>query len=179
MNNDPLPAGNDPVKISPCHSKKIPLWLVLLDNLPTLALFILGAMIIGELSSLAAILYFIYALFSVVWFWARICPWCHHYGTQACPCGYGVISQRFFKRRTDRSFKTVFRRNLPVVYPNWFVPVAVAVYLLATRYSLYLLILTFAFCLIGFALIPLISRFVGCKNCEIRDDCPWMSGKKK
>jgi hypothetical protein len=90
-----------------------------------------------------------------------------------------VLSARFFGRRTHRSFKTVFRRNLPVVYPNWFVPVAVAAYLLITGYSIYLLILTLAFCLIGFALIPLISKFVGCRNCEIRDDCPWISGKKK
>ena len=41
----------------PCHTKKIPLWLVLLDNVPTLTLVILGIMIISRFSSLAAVFY--------------------------------------------------------------------------------------------------------------------------
>jgi hypothetical protein len=28
---------------------------------------------------------------------------------------------------------------------------------------------------VGFILIPAISKFVGCKSCEIKADCPWMS----
>jgi hypothetical protein len=34
------------------------------------------------------------------------------------------------------------------------------------------------FSIIGFLIIPLISKFVGCKNCEIKDDCPWMTTNK-
>jgi hypothetical protein len=161
-----------------CHSRKIPIWLVLLDNVPTLLLFILGYLIINQISSLYAILFAVYALFSVIWFWAKICPYCHHYGTYACPCGYGAISPKFFKRRDSGSFKKVFRRNLLIVFPNWFVPFGVAVYLLFTAYSDYNLILTIIFSIIGFIIIPLISKFVGCKNCEIKDDCPWMNIKK-
>jgi hypothetical protein len=177
MNADPDPLEDfKKVLESPCHSKEIPLWLVLLDNVPTLVLFVLGAILIGQISVAAAIAFFGYALFSVVYFWARICPFCHHYNTLACPCGYGIISGKLFKRRTDKSFKKVFKNNLGIVFPNWFIPLAVAVYLLITRYSTWVLILTIAFCLIGFVLIPLISKLVGCKNCEIKDDCPWMKG---
>ncbi|HBH84859.1 MAG: hypothetical protein A2X03_18825 [Bacteroidetes bacterium GWA2_40_15] len=57
-----------------CHSRKIPLWLVLLDNIPTLLLFIVGFLIIKLVSTMWAILFIAYALFSVVWFWAKICP---------------------------------------------------------------------------------------------------------
>jgi hypothetical protein len=52
----------------PCHSRKIPLWLVLLDNIPTLLLFIFGFLIIKHISATGAMAFGIYALFSVVWF---------------------------------------------------------------------------------------------------------------
>lgn len=165
--------------ILPCHSVKIAVWLVLLDNIPTLILFLFGFLIVDQLSTILAIFFGIYALFSVVWFWAKICPYCHHYGTLACPCGYGSISSRFFKKRNDRSFRKVFSNNIGIQFPNWFVPLGVAIYLLLTDPSKKLLFLTILFVLIGFVLIPVISKLVGCKNCEIKEDCPWMVNKKK
>jgi hypothetical protein len=42
-----------------------------------------------------------------------------------------------------------------------------------------LLLLLLGFIIIGFALIPAISKLVGCKNCEIKEDCPWMTSRKK
>ena len=73
--SDPL-NNNDPA--IPCHSKKIPLWLVLLDNIPTLLLFVFGFLIINQLSLIGAIFFVIYVFLSLVWFWAKICPLCHH-----------------------------------------------------------------------------------------------------
>jgi hypothetical protein len=163
---------------APCHSRKIPLWLVLLDNIPTLLLFILGFLIINQISAIVAIIYGSYAIFSVIWFWAKICPYCHHYNTHACPCGYGIISSLLFKKRETLSFRKVFKRNLLIVFPNWFVPTGFAGYLLITHYTKNILILTIVFSIIGFIIIPLISKLVGCKNCEIKEECPWMSSKK-
>jgi hypothetical protein len=161
---------------SPCNKKVIPLWLVLLDNIPTLVLFVLGAILVYKISPVGAVFFGTYSLFSVVFFWARICPFCHHYSTLACPCGYGAISAKLFKKQQDKSFKKVFRQNIWIVFPNWFVPFAISIYLLATRYNNEILTLTITFSLIGFVVIPLVSRFVGCRNCEIKDDCPWMNG---
>ena len=163
----------------PCQSRKIPLWLVLLDNIPTLLLFLLGFLIIYQVSFTGAIAFGIYAVLSVVWFWAKICPYCHHYDTLSCPCGYGVISAKIFKRKDSTLFKKKFRRNIGVQFPNWFIPFAIAIYLLITKYSVEILILTISFSLIGFAIIPVISKQVGCKNCEIKKDCPWMTSSKK
>lgn len=160
-----------------CSKKKIPLSLVLLDNIPTLLLFILGFLIIYEVSGTGAVIYGIYTLFSVAWFWARICPYCHHFDTLACPCGYGAISPKLFKRGTGKSFKKVFRNNIVVQFPNWFIPLGVAIFLIVKGYTSYILTLTFLFVLIGIVIIPVISKLVGCKNCEIRDDCPWMTIK--
>ena len=162
-----------------CHSRKIPLWLVLLDNIPTLLLFLLGFLIINQVSFTGAIAFGTYAVLSVVWFWARICPYCHHYGTLSCPCGYGAISAKIFKRRDSNLFKKVFRRNIGIQFPNWFVPLAVAIFLISTHYSKGNLYLAISFALIGFIVIPAISKLVGCRNCEIKEDCPWMAVNKK
>jgi hypothetical protein len=114
-------------------------------------------------------------MFSVVWFWAKICPYCHHYDTLACPCGYGAISSKLFKKGTGKSFIKVFRRNIGIQFPNWFVPLAFAIYLISTGYTKEILVLTVSFVLTGFVIIPVISKLVGCKNCEIKEDCPWMT----
>jgi hypothetical protein len=68
-----------------CCTRNIPLWLVLLDNILTLLMLMLGFLIIRELTLTGAILYWIYAAGSIIWFWAFICPYCHHYDTYACP----------------------------------------------------------------------------------------------
>lgn len=169
-------SGND---IAPCHTKKIPIWLVMLDNIPTLLLFVLGFIIVYQVSPAGAVVFGLYAVFSVVWFWARICPYCHHFDTYACPCGYGKISGWIFKRKVDKSFRKVFRRNIVVQFPNWFVPLAVAIFLISTNYSKEILYLTISFVLTGFVVIPAISKLVGCRNCEIKEDCPWMTASKK
>jgi hypothetical protein len=162
----------------PCHSREIPLCLVLLDNIPTLGLFLLGIIIINQISTIGAIIFGFYTLFSVVWFWAKICPYCHHFNTLACPCGYGVISPKLFKKGIDKSFRKAFRRNIGIQFPNWFIPLAIAIYLISTGYTKEILILTTSFVIIGFVIIPAVSKLVGCRNCEIKEDCPWMTMKK-
>lgn len=165
--------------IIPCHSRKMSLWLILLDNIPTLLLFIFGFLIIDQISAISAIIFGTYALFSIVWFWAKICPYCHHYDTYACPCGYGAISPVFFKKGDTKSFVKVFKRNIWIVFPNWFIPLGVAIYLLSARFTKELLIQTIIFIIIGFIIIPLVSKLIGCKNCEINEDCPWMTIYKR
>jgi hypothetical protein len=154
--------------------KVIPLWQVLLDNVPTLSMYILGAIIMGYYSNLLATVYVIYSLLSIVWFWRMICPYCSYYNTRGCPCGYGKISSFFFNKRDSVDFKKVFRRNIIFLFPSWFIPPVFGVMILINSYSLSLLIYLASFVVIGFILIPLISKLVGCKDCEIKEDCPWM-----
>jgi hypothetical protein len=155
--------------------KEIPLGLVLLDNIPTISMFILGALIIYPLSHIYSIIYLIYSAASIVWFWARICPFCAHYNTLSCPCGYGIISAKFFKRRTDKEFKKVFKANIITLFPCWIVPLLLGLYLLLYNFSLPTLFYLLLFSITAFLVIPLISKLVGCKNCETKEECPWMN----
>ena len=155
----------------------VPVWLVLLDNIPTAVLFLLGAFIAGLVWWPLALLMISYNLLSIILFWNRICPHCHHFGTRACPCGYGMAASRLFKRRQGGNFRKIFKHNVAIMYPCWFVPLFAGVYLLYTVYSIAILLLFLAFLAVGLVLMPLISRLVGCKGCTFKDQCPWMSGE--
>ena len=93
--------------------------------------------------------------------------------------GYGIISSKLFSCKDSILFKKVFKRNILIVFPNWFVPFFVGIYLLINQYSVKVLGLLIIFSIIGFLIIPLISKFAGCKNCEIKEDCPWMTINKR
>lgn len=151
-----------------CLSREIPLWLILLDNIPTLLLFLIGFLIIYQTTLIGAIVFGIYALFSVVWFWAKICTYCHHFDTSSCPCGYGIISAKIFKRKENKSFKKVFRRNIGIQFPNWFIPLAVAIYLFSTNYSKTILYLTISFVIIGFATIRPYQNWLDARTARLK-----------
>lgn len=153
----------------------VPTWLIVVDNAPTIIMFLLGSALVWPLNPLFSMAYLFYCGLSIILFWRLICPWCHHFDTTGCPCGYAKIASRFFKRKTGKEFKKVFKQNIVIVFPCWFIPLGTGIYLLWTRFSLELISLFLAFCLVGFVIIPGISRFVGCKSCQIKDECPWMS----
>jgi hypothetical protein len=58
------------------------------------------------------------------------------------------------------------------MFPVWLAPLIGGIYLMWAAFSWMALALLAAFCIDGFAVIPAISRFVGCRGCEI-EDCPW------
>ena len=147
---------------------------MVLDNAPTVLLFILGAALLSRLWWPLAVVFLAYCATSIVLFWALICPSCHHYGTRACPCGYGAIAQRLFERKAVGDFKRAFKRNIGFMFPCWFAPLIGGAYLLWADPSRPLLGLFLAFGIVGFIVIPAIARFVGCRGCDIKDQCPWM-----
>jgi hypothetical protein len=152
----------------------VPGWLILLDNLPTLIMFILGAVIAGLLWRPLAILMLLYDFSSIVMFWSFICRHCHHLGSRACPCGYGIMASKYFKKIEGSNFRKVFRKNIFIMYPCWFIPFGSGIYLLCNGSSRVLPVFI-SFVIVGFILIPAISRFVGCKGCELKKECPWMT----
>ncbi len=153
----------------------VPLWLVLLDNLPTAVLFLLGAALTGMVWRPLGAAMLVYNLLSIVLFWKLICRHCRHLGTRSCPCGYGVLAARYFKGIPGSDFRKIFRKNIAIMYPCWFIPFAAGVTLLLTRYSHGIVLLFAAFVVVGFIVIPFISRFAGCKGCSLKSECPWMS----
>jgi hypothetical protein len=172
MNNE-----NTKCNILDSCERIVPTWLVLLDNVPTIILFVLGSVLVGIAWWPLAIPMMLYNLSSIVMFWRLICRYCPHFGTRACPCGYGAIAAQFFSRKNGGSFRKIFRKNIAIMYPCWFIPTGVGIYLLFERYSRDLMLIFSAFVIVGYVLIPVISRFVGCRGCDLKDQCPWMTSE--
>jgi hypothetical protein len=139
-------------------------------------MFILGAAIVGFIWKPLAIIMLLYNFSSIIMFWALICRHCHHFGTRACPCGYGVMAAKCFRKRDGGNFRKIFKKNILIMYPCWFVPFVVGIYLLYIG-NPNILPLFIAFAVVGFILIPAISKFVGCKGCELKKECPWMTAE--
>jgi hypothetical protein len=159
-------------------ARKVPGWIVIVDNVPTLGLFILGALILWLLWKPLSLLFLLYCGLSIILFWRLICTCCHHYDSQACPCGYGMMAPKLFKPRKNGDFRKVFKHHIGIMFPCWLVPTIAGGYLLYDDFSKYLLGIFIGFCVISYVAIPAIAKFVGCRGCQIKNECPWMTNSR-
>jgi hypothetical protein len=84
---------------------------------------------------------------------------------------------KHFSKKEGSNFRKVFRKNIAIMYPYWFIPLGSGIYLLCNRYSRDVLMIFVAFIIVSFLMIPAISRFVGCKGCNLKEQCPWMGSE--
>lgn len=149
---------------------------VIIDNTPTVILWILASILLIQINWIFAVLFWIYIPFSILWFWRFICTYCTHFDTNCCPCGYAKGAAKLFLFRDETKFQEAFNKNIAIVFPYWFVPLIAGVYLLYTLYPeipIFILIVFIAAMIDGFVMVPLVSKNVGCKECPTRDECPW------
>jgi hypothetical protein len=137
---------------------------VTLHNLPEYIMYVLGAIIVSYLGIIILIAFVVYIILSNLWFMRFVCTYCPHYDRVKCPSGYAIVASKLF----------MFKRHMAVVFPAWFVPVIVGIYILIGEFTLQMLILLIAFILIAFVVLPIFSRRYGCDYCDLRDKCPWM-----
>ncbi|MEI6845628.1 MAG: hypothetical protein WCK36_01110 [Candidatus Firestonebacteria bacterium] len=153
---------------------------VWLDNIPYIVMVLTGAVIFYLVFNLLmALLFVAYGVLGTLWFIVFICPFCHYYGSGACPCGYGVLSAKLMKKNDDRKFNLVFKRNVLAIVPLWLLPVAAGVYYLMHIFSLPIFLLVIFFILDSCVLLPWVSRKYGCVDCPNKEECFWMAGTKK
>ncbi len=155
----------------------------LLHNLPYIVMTILGAAVLfrslqgSSWSTLAAAGYIFYGGLGAVWIMIFVCPFCRFWGTDACPCGYGRIAAKIRQRQPGDRFSEKFKKHIPVIVPLWFLPVVAAAPALIRGFNWGLVILTAAFMVDAFVILPLLSTQHGCRDCPQRATCPWMKKK--
>jgi hypothetical protein len=134
----------------------------------------LGALVLLPIHWSLAVLELAAAALVPVWMMKTVCPYCSLYGSDACPSGYGVLSQRLAKRGDPARFREAFSRNVYGVFPVWFLPIGGVLYMLAVGIPVPWLPLL-GFVAVAFVAIPLIARLHTCRTCPRRADCPWGS----
>ncbi len=107
-----------------------------------------------------------------LWMMLRVCPHCTIQGSELCPSGFGVISERLAARRDPKLFAQAFAHNVYGVMPVWFLPVAGAAWMAWRGIDVPLVPLVL-FAVLAFVATPLRARFHHCKRCPRRGDCPW------
>jgi len=167
-----------------CPERIISHWQALVDNLPYIAMILLGSAIfwVGFESNLwrrlLAGLYLAYGAAGAFWIMIFVCPYCHFYDTRLCPCGYGIISPKFRSKKDGADFAHQFKKHIPAIVPLWLIPLVVGIFLLLCVFSWILLGLLIAFAVNSYAILPLVSKRYGCDSCPQKDTCPWMGCRK-
>ena len=178
----------DPSALPPCDcaqgdlAPRVPPGQAWLDNLPYMAMIVLGAAIFSiSIDStpwrwVSAAGYVVYGALGAVWIMLFVCPWCHFHDTNLCPCGYGRIAARLRSKKNGDDFARRFRRHIPVIVPLWFLPPIAGAIALCFSFSWLLLGLLVVFALNSYVILPLVSKHYGCARCPQKETCPWMGG---
>ena len=144
---------------------------VLQENTLLMGVHVLGTLLLVFVWWPLGLFYLGYCAFSIIFYMAVICPYCYHYTVCTCPAGYHYISTKFFKPQEGKTFQGQFRRTIVVMYPGWFLPPLAGLYLLITDFSWSIVVLLLLFCLVGFWILPKVSRQT-CERCENAEECP-------
>ena len=151
-----------------------------LDNLPYILMAIIGAAININIFKFSipgivfSLIYIGYCAIGAIWIMIFICPYCHYFNTNFCPCGYGQIAAKFREKNPEIMFLEKFKKHIPVIIPLWIIPLIEGLIFLILDYNFTLMILVIAFTINSFIILPLLARIYGCGHCPQKNDCPWM-----
>ena len=132
----------------------------------------LGALTVLPIHWSLAVLEMALMAVSPIWMMLTVCPHCTVQGSDACPSGFGVVSERLVERRDPKLFAQAFAHNIYGALPMWFVPIAGVVYMLYAGVDVPLLPFI-GFLVMAFAVTPIRAKYFHCKRCPRRGECPW------
>ncbi len=159
-----------------------PPWIVLVSNLVSFSIYLIGAFIIHSIGTIWLAPYLLYILFLEIRLLKRSCVNCYYYG-KYCAFGQGKLCSLFFKRGTKKLANV--RVTWKDVIPDFMVtvvPMAAAAWLLMTGFSWLFLALLAALFLLGFAGTGMVRGKLACRYCRQRElGCPAekLFGKKR
>jgi hypothetical protein len=145
---------------------------IALDNSPYALSAVLGFFVLLPIHWALAVLELVAVVAGPLWMIRTVCPHCYHMNGVDCKSGYSKLAARIAPPGDPAKFKRAFTRNTIAVYPVWFLPLAGAVYIVATG-GVPPLIPLVLFILVSFVIIPVKTRTVNCRKCANRKNCPW------
>jgi hypothetical protein len=151
-----------------------PGWMVLVSNLFSLAVYILGAYILYKINIACLILYILYILILEFRVISRHCTNCYYYGKRCC-FGKGKISSLFFKKGNPNKFckMQVTCKNLIPDFLVSVIPIIAGIILLIIDFRWDILIALILLFILGFPGSAFIRGNLACKYCRQRElGCP-------
>jgi len=154
--------------------ENFPLWIVLLTNLFSITIYLIGLYIMLNLSILFAALYIAYIVLIETRLLAKSCKDCYYYG-KVCAFGKGKCSALFFKKGKPENFlKTeITMKDIIPDFLTFIFPLIGGIVLLLSNFSWLIIVLLVILVILGFAGNAVVRGSFACKYCKQREiGCP-------
>jgi hypothetical protein len=151
-----------------------PLWIVVLSNLLTLSIYIVGAVILLGVGIWLSGLYLLYCLWIELNVLQRSCVNCYYYG-KVCGFGKGKLCTRLFKKGDPQRFtqKDISWRDLLPDFMVSIFPFVVGIILLVMQFSWLTVVLLAILVVLTLGGNAIIRGSFACKYCRQREiGCP-------
>ncbi len=148
---------------------------MMIHNIPLLIMYALGIILISFLNFWFGIIFIFYFIVSNYIFMLKICSYCPHYGSRSSLCGYGLLTKYITTKKKIKGFKVQFKRYIAVLFPEWFLPLIVGIFLLIRSFDWLILVLLIVFIIIAFGVVLYVSKSKSCDTCKLKGACPWSS----
>lgn len=146
-----------------------PLWILFFSNLVSIAIYVIGAIIIYRTGFAWLALYIIFILILEFQLISTHCRDCYYYG-KTCAFGKGRISSIFFKKGDMNNFCKM-QINWIDILPNFLVsliPVIIGIIILVKDFDWVLLMLILILFILTFTGNAIIRGKLACKYCKQR-----------
>ncbi len=156
-----------------CYTQ-YPLWIVILCNFVSIAMYIIGGYIIYQLGYIWLATYLFYILLLIIRLMKRSCTNCYYYG-KFCAFGMGKLSAVFFKKGNAKRFaqKQITWKDILPDFMVSIIPIMVGIALLIINFNLLILSLVILLAILTSAGNGFIRGSLACKYCKQREiGCP-------
>ena len=151
-----------------------PCWIILVSNLISISIYLIGAFIIFQLGLIWLLLYLIYIFGLEIRLLKNSCTNCYYYG-KFCAFGKGKISSLFFKKGNPDKFtqrKITWKDILPDFLIS-LIPLIVGIVLLIINFNSLMLLLIVILVILTTTGSGFVRRSLACKFCKQRElGCP-------
>ena len=146
-----------------------PLWILLLTNLISITIYLIGLYIMLNLGILFTALYIGYLILVEIRLLAKSCKDCYYYG-KVCAFGKGKCSALFFKRGKPENFlKTeITMKGIIPDFLTFIFPLIGGFVLLISNFSWLVLVLLVILVILGFGGNVVVRGSFACKCCKQR-----------
>ncbi len=161
------------MKKEKCY-ENYPLWIVFFSNFVSIAIYLIGAIIIYQIGIIWVILYLLFLVILEFRLMKGHCVDCYYYG-KVCAFGKGKISSAFFKKGKSENFckKQITWKSIIPDFLVSLIPAIIGIILLIKDFSLILLSLVIALFVLAFIGIGIIRSQLACKYCKQKQiGCP-------
>lgn len=150
--------------------ENFPFWIVLLSNLVSLSIYILGYLILFHLGWYFSIFYLIYILFLEYRLIGKHCVNCYYWG-KTCGFGKGRLSALFFKKGDNTKFCTkefTWKNMIPDLLVS-LIPLITGIVLIIIKFNLLVLLFMILILLLSSVVTGFIRSSLACKFCKQRE----------